>query len=145
MDKNHLINIKTLENFRADNSKYYPIVLNHLKEILNTIQSKVQAGKWTIEGTITAYDGGAVSQDNAEISFTDKKSGEDIYINYSTEVVNNDTSDSITGPSGETATTIYIDQVVFYENFGNHEYDIVMTPELDKVIQDIFIKLAHTK
>lgn len=149
MDKNFGLNIKTFEDFQADNATYYPIVLKALGEISGLVQKgSLQAGDWIIEGSVD-YNvfpdmGETEINDENEMWLTNNKDQTSIFIKWSLYVEQGKytPADHINPPDTEYKTTLTIDEVIYYTEDGSNEFQIVVDKNLSDVIEKILDTLS---
>lgn len=150
MGKNYSINVKTFEEFQDDNNRYYPIVLEALNTIAETaVKGSLQAGEWTIEGKVDYNIFPEMGQDSIteenEINFFNETHKTSIFVNCTFHVEKGTViPDSYTTP-GETEykTNLYVDEVVYYTEDGNNEFQIVVDDTMIKAVEKVLNKLQR--
>jgi len=144
MGSNHRINVKTFEAFQAENKQYYPIVLQALGQINGLLtQGSQQAGDWVIEGTVDYNifpESGEnnIHQDH-ELWFMNAKEQTAILIKWSlyVEKTRETPNTDITPGDTEYESNLSIDEVVYYTEDGNNEFQIVVDQQLSAIAEKI--------
>lgn len=148
MEKKNLINIKTFEEFKSDNTQHYTTVVIICKDIIQHLKQNgitrdsygmVVAGKWLIDGNINTTD--LISEDDKLDETINFQNSEDkneyviVDISGYGKTITDKPGDYEIQPVFESEYNLDIDSITYFH--GDVDNAIANTKELDTLILEI--------